>query len=616
MSSVRQERESKTVRRYLTVLADGRGNVAKGAHSIDSVAEDLGVSADSLREYRDGADEALGRDTVAMFAKLLGRPGADMLGYPLDDALGIGDADGINTSASLLAEESVRRARLLTYHLIDSTRTEAHSALDAWADLAVTGNIGEGARYSGGFEPVVYNAADRTVQLMKNVESQVNGRLLPDDQKLLAFRGMMKYGDQFGELGLQKTAGGGYQIGSILPLHARTMAIHRDPETFDYDPNYAYKQILVGRYEPVAKFPEWKVIHFANTVNWGDWYGESLFQPCLRSHMQTEAMEAAMMIRRLERASLRYKHIVDTGMIDGGEDEIKKKINAYRDRFKKARTIDGNRNFRTQKISIPGNEDLIVPKRDKEDVSNIEVLEGDANIGEIEDFRHFWKKWLSGLGVPSAHLGYEDDSSKTGVNDKHIVFARRVRRAQIKFIAGMNHLYWVSLILRGIDPRTIRYTIFPPSLGTRDELIRAQILLARSTVCQYLAAALGQSGKMPSIAWFLKYVMEFDDDVINEDTLGLVKVMQKSGQGAGSFKNAPPKNVKDRREHEKLGQIALANPAILEQREHLEFLLEERAVEQRMPIISEHVGRMTRPAMSERFDEIVRGMGITSLRAA
>lgn len=603
------------MRRYLKLLADSSGNVAKGSTSIDRVASDFGVDSQSLRDYRDGQEEALGRDAVAMFAKYLGRPDADMLGYPLDDALGIGDADGVNTFSSLLAEESVRRARLLTYHLVDSTRTEAHSALDAWADTAVTGNIGEGARYAGGFEPTVYNAADRTVQMMKNLEAKVNGQLLPDDQKLLAFRGMMKYGDQFGEISVKQTQGR-YDIDALLPLHCRTMQIVRDPKTFAYDPNYAYKQVLIGQIEPVAKFPEWKIVHFANTINWGDWYGESLFYSCLRSHMQVEAMESGMMTRRLERAPMRYKHTVDVGMSDGSDESVKKQLKQWQDRNKKVRTVDGNRNFRVQKITLPAGEDFYLPKRDKEDVSDIEVLKGDEMIGEIEDFKHFWKKWLAGLGVPAAHLGYEDDSSKTGVNDKHIVFARRVRRAQLKFIKGINHLYWVQMILRGIDPRSVRYTIFPPSMGTRDELIRAQILLSRATTVQYLSAALGQSGKMPSIQWFLKYVMEYDDAVFEDDQLGLVKVMQKSGSGAGSFKNAPPKNVKDRREFERLGQEALKNPIIAQQRETIDFLLEERAIGMKSPYLNEKFGRMTLPHFAGRFDEFVRSIGVKELRAA
>ena len=607
--SSRQIREAAAVRRYLTLLADSAGNAKPGTKSIDTVASEVGVNASSLREYRDGIAEALAPSTVSLFAKLLGRPEGSFTGIEMDDSLGFADPSNGGWYGAMLAEESIRQARLRTYQLIDRSRPEAHSALHAWSDLAITGNIGEDTRYGGGFQPVVYNESGRVHDLMQRIEWNVNDSLLPDDQKLLVFRGMMKYGDQFGEVGLVQR-GQGFDIGSVRPLHARTMYVHRNPDNFQYDPNYAYKQCIPGRTEPVAKFPEWKVVHFFNAVGWGDVYGESLFEPCLRSYIQIEAMEAGMLIRRLERAAMRYKHIIDVGLIDGGEEDIKKAVEDYRRRHKKVRTVDGSKNYRMQKISMPPEEDYIIPKRDKDSPADIEPMQGDAYIEEIGDVMHFWRKWMSGLGVPSAHLGYEDEGSKTGVNDKHIVFARRVRRAQLKFIAGLNHLYWVSLILKGIDPRTIKYTIFPPAMGTRDELIRAQIMMARATTVQYLSTAFGTTGEAPTPQWFLKYIMGMDEDVVKD--LQLKKVMQTTKGNSGFQKNSPPKNVKDRKEDERMAQVALCNPAVIEQVDHLQFLLNERAIMLRLPNASIPV-KWTQPF---NVEEVAPTMGFNQLYTA
>lgn len=612
--SVRATREASSLRRFLTLLADSDAVAKPNAKSIDTVSSEWGIHADRLRDFRDGTAESLDRATVTILNKLLGRDDHGMLGVNMDEVMGFADPFGGGWYGAMLAEETQRQARLRMYQLIDRTRPEAHSALHCWADLAITGNITDSGKYGGGFEPVAPDASQAAVELLKRIESNVNGRLMPDDKKLQAFRGMAKYGDQFGELGIVER-GGRYDIDRIYPRHPRTMYVARGPDGVSYDPSYAYKQMLPGRTEPVAKFPEWKIAHFANTESWGDVYGTSIFDPCMRSYLQVEAMESGMIIRRLERASQRYKHIVDVGLVDGGDDALRKFQREYRNLHRKALTVDGSKNFKMQKISMPPGEDFYIWKRDKDSPADIDILKGDEYIEQIGDVMHFWKKWLSGLGPPSSHLGYDDAASKTGVNDKHIVFARKVRRMQLKFVSGLNHIYWVSLMLRGVDPRTVRFTIFPPSMGTRDELIQAQMQLARATTVQYLGAAFAQTGEMPSIPWFLRYVMNYDDGVI--DKLQLKKVIPK-GSGSPGFKNAPPKNVKDKRnEREReMARHVQDIPAVQEQVRVLDFMLEERAIALKLPEAADGVRRMIQPAWAADFDSVARSMGIKELRAA
>jgi hypothetical protein len=612
--SSRERREQETVRRFLANLADGEGNARPGCKSIDTISADWRIPSDDLRSFRDGHAEAIDPATVGLLNTLLGRDYHGMLGIDMDDSMGFMDPSNGGWYGAMLAEESIRQARMRTYQLIDRTRPEANAALHCWADMGVTGNLGEGERFQGGYQPVVYDAAQTTQLAVKKVDQLINGRLLPDDQKLLVFRGMVKYGDQWGEIGLEQR-NGRFEMDRIYPRHARTMYVERTPDN-RYNPRYAYKQILPGRIEPVAKFPEWKIAHFANTEGWGDVYGTSLFEPCLRSYIQIEAMEAAMIIRRLERASMRYKHTVDVGLIDGGDEAIKKYQRQYRNDHRKVRTVDGTRNFRQQKISMPPEEDFYIFKRDKDSPADIEPLVGDANIGQLDDVMHNFRKWLSGLGPPSSHLGYEDQASKSGVNDKHIVFARKVRRTQMKFISGLNHIYWVGLILRGIDPRTVQYTIFPPAMGTRDELIRAQVQLARATTIQYLSAAFGATGKVPSIEWMLKYILGMDDEVIRDDRLQLTNVIPKAGKNSPGFKNAPPKNVKDDQEDRLMAAQALQDPEVRKQAHQLSFVMEERALALRLPEAADAIRYRTLPSWHGDFDSVVRSMGVKELHRA
>ncbi len=519
------------LRGFLSRLPDSAGNSATG-RSIDSEAESVGIEPDRLREFRDGNDAALDGSMVLAFNRLLGN-GAATKGIDVDDDLADPSSNG--WYRSLVAGDPRRSAKLRTYDVIDQTRPEAHSALDAWADLGVTGSVGEEGKYAGGFEPEVHKGGEDGRKLLERIAWNVNNNLLPPDRKVQVFRGVAKYGDQFGELGLDHV-GGRLDVVKVAPRHARTM-FHHYQKDGSVDPAQAYKQVLPNRREPVALFPAWKVVHFMNQVGWGDFYGESVFEPCLRSYIQVEAMEAAMITRRLERAALRLKHLVDIGDCTT-EREIDARLKKYGARHKKHLTIDNDGNLRQQRITMPPGEDIYVPRRDKDGVADVSVLEGDGNIERIADFLHFFNKFLAGLGPPKAHLGYEGDTMRSVITDLHIVFARKVRRMQLKFIHGLNHLYWVSLLLRDVDPRSLRYTIFPPALGTRDELIRAQVQQAHATTVQYLANAFGQTGEMPSIGWFLKYVMNLDDEVIA--AMDLAEVVQLKGSGMKNARQQAP----------------------------------------------------------------------------
>lgn len=613
MSNVTNGRKQEVVRYHLKQLADSSGNSVEGRKSIETIADEMEIDAEVLRDYRDGNTAALTQPFINAFAKLLGNPDAGMSGVNVDDANAFADPSNGGWYGALMAEEAQRSARLRTFQLIDQTRPEASSACDCWADLGVNGGIGEDARYAGGYEPVVHDANRDEKAVLQQASQKINAELLPDDKKWLVFRGLAKYGDQWGELSFEKQ-GKYFGMDKLVPRHPRTMYVHRDPKSGEQSFAKAYKQVLPGRTDAFAWFNAAEIVHFANIKNWGDLYGESIFDPCLRSYIQIESMEAGMIIRRLERASLRYKHIVDVGLVDGGDKDVRKYLDDYRARYKKIRTVDGSRNYRTQKISMGPEEDVIIPKRDNESPADVEVLVGDQYIEQIGDFMHFFAKWLAGLGPPKAHLGYEADTMRSVITDLHIVFARKVRRMQIKFIAGLNHLYWVAMVLRGIDPRGVRYSLFPPSLGTRDELVRAQVQLAHATTCRYLAQAFGQTGKQPSIQWMLSHIMGMDEETM--DGLELTDVIQQVTPGAP--KNDPAANPsKDsaRKEAELIAGVLGSNPFVTEQTDRLQFLLDERALSLKLPSAMESLKRktLTAPFAGEDFNQFALSMGAKRL---
>jgi hypothetical protein len=171
-------------------------------------------------------------------------------------------------------------------------------------------------------------------------------------------------------------------------------------------------------------------------------------------------------------------------------------------------------------------------------------------------------------------------------------------------------LYWLSMMLKGIDPRTARYTIFPPSMGTKDEMMRAQVQLAHATTVNYLLKSFSLGGKIPSIQWVLRYIMGMDEEAI--DALDLKDVIQPAAGGAG-MKNDPPAN--DPKEHAIMIGVAQANPDVLEATDHLQWMLEERAIEMRTPKAMAWLRQRSHyQPFQGQFEQIVRMLGITELR--
>jgi len=594
MPTHRDEHAEKVLTTYLQTLPD-RGNSADpNLPTIEDKAVDWQLDVADLRAYREGDRSRIAPNHALALARLLGTgvdvdlAGSDVWG----DVAGWGFGWYQRQVDSI--QQTTRNQRYDLYEQIDQdTRPEAKGALDAWADLAVTGNVGEDIRHAGGYEPELDPRHGQEIKdLMARESRHLNSFVIPEETKLLVTRGMCKYGSQWGEVGYA-VMNGQWRIAALRPRHPRTMYHHRE-EDGSINPERAYKQIIRPGEQPKAYFALHEMASFQNLLNWGDVDGTSIFQPMLRAYVQIEALEASLIVRRLERAGMKYKRTIDVSGCNG-PDHIRETVKQYKEAVRKKLTVATSRNLGMQVISPPAGEDEIVAKRTVDSPADVSVLEGDANIGEIADvIEVFLPKWFAGLGPPKAHVGWEGGTQRSVITDLHVVFSRRVRRLQLKFIQTLNQLYWTSLLLRGIDPRTVRFTIFPPSLGTKDEQIRAQVQLLHATTVKYLYDAFALTGKAPDPKWALKYVMGLDEEAI--DTLDLVKVVQQAkpggvtGRNARTNKKAPRESrrsagilaITGRREAEReslaMADAAMTNPNVLELQEHLQFMLDERGL--------------------------------------
>jgi len=584
MADPRLQRHIETVRHHLQNLDDTPGNVASG--SIASEAHQHFVTVKAAREFRDGKDAALPKSAVATWAQLIGSDG---------------NIEPGNIESELSAwygrhhgQEQARLSRFDQYDIMEATRPEIDSALSVWADMVCTGTIGEESRYGGGFEPQPVVPDDKVQAMLSDIAYRVNRHLLPDIMKHHVVRDMAKYGSWFEQIGLA-SEGGDVHVAKLQPMDIRQIRVLPDAA-----PDKWFGRFPPGYTEPTTTWPAWKMIHFANRKSRADTYGRSILWSCLRSWIQVEAMESGMMTRRLERASMRYKHTIDVGDTSD-EKERQKRKEAYKKANTKVRTIDSSRNFQNQRITPPPSEDVIVTKRNKDSPSDVSPMQGDANLDQVADFQHFFNKLLAGLGPPKLHLGYEQDTMRSVGTELTIVFARKARRMQLALIQGLNHLYWIELLLMGIDPRSLKYVIFPPSLGTRDELVRAQIQHSHAQTVLFLAKAFAQTGKQPNTKWFLRTVMNIDDEALAD--LGEVDATVGSGGGSsmsgGSGGDGPSLTPS---ETDNMIAKLMEQPNIASELKYLRFILDERRISKMTAAQLDKIGRFDIHNVVPNFD--------------
>lgn len=504
------------VREYLIELDKS----VRPTHSIEALANSQNLDPKALRKFKDGDEAALPISTVTLMASVLGRDG-DLIGAYFDPEL-----NKLVDSGDRLIQAMIRKnsddAKIRYIDRMERDRPEVRSAMDAWADMAIGGAVGVSVDEIPLFEPKVVSTTDRARRMqatLNGLHEQVSTRLLPWESKWMISRGMAQYGREWGEISLKQNSIGSFEVDEIVPRHVRTMRVNRQADG-DLDFNEYYEQFDPGTGNAYTTFPFWKILHFKRSARWCQDEGEGVVEGVITTNIKMSALENAMLIRRVENSARErvFKHDIS------GLDEAGKKtyIESQKKGNKRLKTIDRNGQTDVLQIAQPTGTDHHIPVSG-DSKNAVEVLPSDPNIDKIDDFKHFHATFRAGLGPPNAHLNYEGDTMRSVITDLHIVFARKVRRLQMNYIAEEKKLYDIMLILRGIDPRSQPYLILPPTLGTRDELIQAQIASTYAAVIRNLATAFSFTGKVPTIEWFLRTFMGLTDEQF--ETLELAPVV-------------------------------------------------------------------------------------------
>lgn len=167
---------------------------------------------------------------------------------------------------------------------------------------------------------------------------------------------------------------------------------------------------------------------------------------------QLRMLEDSLVIYRLTRSSERRVFYIDVGGLNKAKAEqyLRETMNRYRSRLTYS-TTDGN--IRDDKKFTSMMEDYFLPRREGGRGTEVEVLPGSMNLGELTDVNYFQRKLYKDLNVPESRIG-GDSGFNLGRSSEilrdEVKFSKFVGRLRKRFANLFVDLLKTQLILKNI----------------------------------------------------------------------------------------------------------------------------------------------------------------------
>ena len=250
-------------------------------------------------------------------------------------------------------------------------------------------------------------------------------------------------------------------------------AMERNTDDADefVDVNRAFSQVDTTTNTEVATYPLWQIWHGRWNYMDGDRYGTSSLACVRRLYRLLEMAEDAQLRRRLVRAPQRKHWRVGTPENPG----TRKDVDALRNEIG---GVEGNLS----------QYDPVNTAIDYFSTNQVEcqVLNGDGTVHEIEDLKYFENVFSSALPTPGAIYNLaSSDVNRDVLEDQRAQWLNRTRKLNDFFTSGIRYVIDIALMLAGIDPSTITYSVHWSESNTetsKDRTERVLLLLNNGIV--------------------------------------------------------------------------------------------------------------------------------------
>lgn len=315
---------------------------------------------------------------------------------------------------------------------------------------------------------------------------------------------MIAFGDRFLENVYDE---GTNRLVRLKPLERKTMFVVIDDKGMLGNDKGAYKQVTPLVKDPIY-FQFWQITHFhagatrlvGKFLDTSDPYGVDMALPfgARRSFKQFHMMTDSLVMGRLNKSMMKYAYFYDTGDLSftSAMDYIEEK----REKMRKNRIIDSSGNIKSEYNPFLQDEDIILPRSEKLKNTDVKVLQGDGNLGTIDDIKFIRDIFISDLETPKPLLGFEEDTrTRATLSGMDVQFARTVRRWQKAASTALKMPIIIDLAAQGINPMDVKIEIVFPSIGTIDELTILKADQLRVEIIKTLALDVGLN-----LSWILQ----------------------------------------------------------------------------------------------------------------
>ena len=151
-------------------------------------------------------------------------------------------------------------------------------------------------------------------------------------------------------------------------------------------------------------------------------FGNSLLENVYKVYKQKELLEDAILIYRIQRAPERRVFHIDVGNMPPhlAMAFVERVKNEIHQRRIPSQTGGGQNVIDSAYNPLSINEDYFFPKTPDGKGSDVTMLEGGKNIGEIDDLKYFTNKLFRGLRIPSSYLPTGQEDSQNQFNDGRV----------------------------------------------------------------------------------------------------------------------------------------------------------------------------------------------------
>lgn len=208
--------------------------------------------------------------------------------------------------------------------------------------------------------------------------------------------------------------------------------------------------------------PPDRMVHFFPSQEKFKPYGTSIFYGLEFLSKILVAQESSLMVQRLMNAM--EKRIIKVEL--GVTRDAKKYLQEFKETLRRKKfTVDNIGNIDEIPSNIATFEDMYVPVLNGRELVNIDTLppRGDTNTS-IEDIKHIRDSIVSGLNIPPAYLGLEENiESKATLSQENMIFANTILNYQKSLGSALTELVRkIADMTSSIDSKLFTIDFNPP----------------------------------------------------------------------------------------------------------------------------------------------------------